>query len=230
MLLVNEIFESISGEAGGFPQGSWCTFIRLQGCNLGCSWCDTQRARPPIKINGAEECSLISIISRVRELGNKKVLITGGEPLSQLETIELIEGLLDRDYEVQVETNGSYLIPFIPSVHWVIDYKCFSSGMTEKMLPISVLSCNLRTLRQAYSKRGGIYIKYVVADDADLFLAMQVIEELSVNGIQAKQIISPVNAEGKRIKDIVKKLKEDIPEHLDQIVFSVQLHKICDLA
>ena len=225
MFAINDIFESISGEAGGFPQGAWCTFIRLQGCNLGCSWCDTQQARPASPVSH----SMINVLSTVRTLGNKRVLITGGEPLTQPQVIELIERLLEEGYDIQVETNGSLIIPPIPPVHWVVDYKCPSSGMTNEMLPLSILASNLRSLQRIYKRTGGAYIKYVIADDQDLSFAIGAISELISNGLSAPQIISPLNADGGKILNIIRTIKRDIPEHLNQIIFSIQLHKICNL-
>ena len=78
-LKVHSIFESISGEAGGFPQGSWCTFLRLSGCNLRCRWCDTPDAQEveaqTLDMSVKEICDSVGIY--------KNILITGGEPLLQ---------------------------------------------------------------------------------------------------------------------------------------------------
>jgi len=100
MLRISEIFKSIQGEStyAGFP----CAFVRLAGCNLNCSYCDTPEAR-----QGGEEKSIEEIMDKVRSLGGKLVEVTGGEPLLQDETPILVRMLLDEGFEVLVETNGT---------------------------------------------------------------------------------------------------------------------------
>ena len=97
---VCEIFTSIQGESSysGIP----CTFIRMTGCNLRCSYCDTKYA-----YNEGRELSEEDIIGEVKRYGISLVEITGGEPLLQEEVFHLIKKLLDEDYKVLIETNGS---------------------------------------------------------------------------------------------------------------------------
>ncbi|MGD2080284.1 MAG: 7-carboxy-7-deazaguanine synthase QueE, partial [Nitrospirota bacterium] len=97
---VCEIFTSIQGESSymGMP----CTFIRLSGCNLSCSYCDTEYAMKP-----GVELSEDEIISEISLIGVNLVEITGGEPLLQKGTLRLIERLINEGYKVLVETNGS---------------------------------------------------------------------------------------------------------------------------
>ena len=99
-LKVNEIFYSIQGEStyAGHP----CVFIRLTGCNLRCSYCDTQYAYDEGEVLEIEE-----ILDRVSSYQSPLVEVTGGEPLIQEETPALIRRLLDDGYEVLLETNGS---------------------------------------------------------------------------------------------------------------------------
>lgn len=130
---INEIFNSIDGEVnqqGG--QGTFSTFIRLQGCNLRCSYCDTRQAQDYHL--GTEIC-LPDIFKRVEEIGCKKITITGGEPLLQIETRHLISKFISGNYSVSLETNGSIDISEIDSrCGIVIDYKLPSSGQEGKML------------------------------------------------------------------------------------------------
>jgi len=102
-LKICEIFSSIQGESSyaGLP----CTFVRLTGCNLRCTYCDTQYA-----YSEGSELSGEDIISRVSNAGFNLVEITGGEPLLQEEVYPLIERLIDEGYTVLVETNGSQSI------------------------------------------------------------------------------------------------------------------------
>ena len=124
---VCEIFTSIQGESSyaGMP----CTFIRLTGCNLRCSYCDTVYAY----YNG-RELSEDEIMSEVRRAGIDLVEITGGEPLLQKEVFHLIKRLLDKGYTVLVETNGSQSIKEIDKRAIVIlDIKTPGSDMSKEM-------------------------------------------------------------------------------------------------
>ena len=123
---VNEIFYSIQGEStyAGCP----CVFIRLCGCNLRCSYCDTKYA-----YKEGEELSIESTIARVVSYGCRLVEITGGEPLLQQGTPDLIKQLLDRDYTVLLETNGSLDIANIDDrCIRIMDIKCPSSGESNR--------------------------------------------------------------------------------------------------
>jgi len=130
---INEIFVGIDGEVNRFGQGGLTTFIRFNGCNLRCSYCDTTRAQ---KISD----DTITIEDILKQIKTQKVTITGGEPLCQMyEFKELLRRLLNPFgncykefgdcYKVSIETNGSIEIPFDefayagPNIGWVIDYK-----------------------------------------------------------------------------------------------------------
>ncbi len=228
-LKVNDIFESISGETGGFPQGTWCTFIRLQGCNLRCAWCDTPQGQDK---NAGYSMSILDVIASVKRFNNKHILITGGEPLMQPQVIELMVGLLEEGYEVQIETNGSLVIPPIPQVHWVVDYKCPSSGVMEKMIPLPSFTQQLLSLQkwQTTLGSGSAWVKYVITDDDDLTYALETIKFMLDYGLIVPQVISPINADGSMVTGIVSRIRGSCPSLLNQIIFSVQLHKIFDLA
>lgn len=123
MIKVNEIFKSLQGESSymGLP----CVFVRLTGCNLKCSWCDTQYAYDEGTKYTAE--ALISIIEKFNV---KLVEFTGGEPLLQKdELIPIIEHLLSKGYNILLETNGSISIKDIPEeVVKIIDIKLKGSS------------------------------------------------------------------------------------------------------
>ncbi|KKO19968.1 MAG: hypothetical protein BROFUL_01316 [Candidatus Brocadia fulgida] len=115
---INEIFKSIQGETSyaGLP----CIFIRITGCNLRCSYCDTTYA-----YEEGTEMPIGSILERVAGFNIKLVCVTGGEPLSDKDTPSLIEELLGKNYTVLVETNGSYDIRMIPQgAIKIMDIKC----------------------------------------------------------------------------------------------------------
>jgi 7-carboxy-7-deazaguanine synthase len=124
-LKVNEIFYSIQGESS--YAGRPCVFVRLTGCNLRCSYCDTRYA-----YEEGEDLEIEAILSRVRSYRCPLVEVTGGEPLMQAETSILISRLLDEGYEVLLETNGSQDIGRIDHrCVRIVDIKCPSSGEAE---------------------------------------------------------------------------------------------------
>lgn len=235
MFKVHSIFESISGEAGGFPQGAWCTFIRLQGCNLNCAWCDAPQARDLEVEHSSQLRSLVDILTVVKQKGNRRVLITGGEPLLQPAVTDLIDELLDQGHQVQVETNGSFILPPVPNVYWVVDYKCPSSGQSAEMTRFSsAFSYHSRHLiglhvLQQQKQVGGIWIKYVAADEEDVDFAISTVRKFHDEGLVVPQIISPLNAAGQNIPGIVRQIMVKEAYLLDDLIFSVQLHKICDM-
>lgn len=125
--MVNELFMSIQGESShaGIP----CIFIRLTGCNLRCTYCDTTYA-----YDKGVEMSLQTIEEKIEAFHCKNICITGGEPLLQNNIKELIRVLLHLKYKVFVETNGSVNISLLPkNVIRVMDIKCPDSHMHGEM-------------------------------------------------------------------------------------------------
>ena len=128
MLKVNEIYYTIQGEStkAGLP----CVFIRLTYCNLRCSYCDTEYA-----FYEGKNLSLEEILTEVKKYRCKLVEVTGGEPLVQSESLELMKLLCDNNYEVLLETGGSLPIEKIDHrVKIIMDLKCPSSNMEKKNL------------------------------------------------------------------------------------------------
>ena len=131
-----EIFSSIQGE--GLTMGAPTVFVRAVGCNLRCSWCDTGYS-----FAGGTEMSVDEILEEVGDCF--RVCFTGGEPMLQPDAVELIERLVSKGIQVVLETNGSVdlsVVPKDPLVQISMDWKCPSSGMTDRMLPsnLDVLS------------------------------------------------------------------------------------------
>lgn len=122
-LKVSEIFASIQGEShhAGYP----CAFVRLTGCNLSCGYCDTRYA-----FEGGETLSVGEVVDRVKGYGLPVSEVTGGEPLFQENTPELLEGLLKVSKRVLLETNGSLDLSSVPrGVVKIMDVKTPGSGM-----------------------------------------------------------------------------------------------------
>lgn len=126
MLKVNEIYYSIQGESSkaGLP----CVFVRLTYCNLRCSYCDTEYA-----FNDGTDMTADSIMDEIKKFDCKLIEITGGEPLFQKESIDLMKRLCDDGFDVMLESNGSLPINEVDKrVMIIMDLKCPSSKMMEK--------------------------------------------------------------------------------------------------
>ena len=124
---VTEIFHSIQGESSFVGQP--CVFVRLTGCPLRCTWCDTEYA-----FYGGTDQSREQILAAVESYGCRLVEITGGEPLAQSETLQLITALCDQGYEVLIETSGAISTASVDvRAHVILDVKCPGSGMSDRM-------------------------------------------------------------------------------------------------
>ena len=124
---VTEIFHSVQGEStfAGLP----CVFIRLTGCPLRCTWCDTDYA-----FFGGTDRSIDDILDTVRSYGCRLVEVTGGEPLAQPDSSLLLRRLCQEGFTVLLETSGAVDTTIVdPSVRIILDVKCPGSGMTERM-------------------------------------------------------------------------------------------------
>lgn len=131
---ISEVFYSIQGEStyAGLP----FVFVRLAGCNLSCSYCDTEYAR-----KGGMDMTVEEVMERVRAFPCKRVEITGGEPLLQKETYILMERFLREGYRVLLETNGSIDLKDVDGrVVKIVDVKVPGSGGTFLMKNLSYLT------------------------------------------------------------------------------------------
>lgn len=127
---VVEIFDSIDGE--GIFTGCLATFIRLGGCNMRCSYCDTGYA---LNAKDGKEISITEIVRKARKIGNTHITLTGGEPLINPESSSLVKALCECGFLVNIETNGSVDVRQFQNDNTVItmDYKTISSGENKKM-------------------------------------------------------------------------------------------------
>lgn len=125
-LLVSEVFYSLQGEASrvGLPT----VFVRLTGCPLRCSWCDTEHA-----FTGGNRLGLSAILAKVAEFGAHQVCVTGGEPLAQKNCLPLLAALCDAGYDVSLETSGALDIGKVdPRVSRIMDLKAPGSGESTR--------------------------------------------------------------------------------------------------
>lgn len=137
-LKVNTIYPAFMGECNKYGIGAPCTFIRLNGCNLRCYLktkgitCDTPEA---LDCDGGKIMDINAIMERVKDIGNKIICLTGGEPLLQ-DCTKLLTTLVNRGYKVVIETNGSVSITkyrHIRNVSFVVDCKAPSTGHFSDM-------------------------------------------------------------------------------------------------
>lgn len=206
---VTEIYDSIEGE--GKRTGRMATFVRLAGCNLRCTYCDTKYSLE--RKDAAEVLTAGELVGRILKFPWKLVTFTGGEPmLHDLKAV--IEFLCSKGYEVNIETNGAIPLdkywkpekrPY--RMFFTMDWKSISSGMNKEMLKE-----NLRLLRSVD------VIKFVVGSKEDLDDMKKVIKGI----ILPKVYVSPIWGAIKPAK-IVSYIKEN---KLSQCTVQVQLHKI----
>jgi len=134
-MFITEIFKSIQGE--GTRAGLPCIFVRLTGCNLRCTWCDTAYA-----FHGGKKMGVDEVLARVDELAERSagasqaivplVELTGGEPLLQEEVYDLAQKLLATGYTVLIETSGERFVGRLPQkVIKIVDVKCPDSGEAD---------------------------------------------------------------------------------------------------
>lgn len=202
-LIVNEIFRSILGESSraGLPSA----LVRLTGCNLRCPWCDTAYA-----FDEGEPMTIAQVLARVAELGGRRVLVTGGEPLTQPGTPALLEQLCDAGYETLLETNGTQDIrPVDRRVRRIVDIKAPSSNATAQTHWDSL--ADLRNTDE---------VKCVIADRADYEYARTAASEHHLLG-RCPVVFQPVTGQLD-----AEQLARWILEEGLEVRLGLQLHKL----
>lgn len=175
-LRVNEIFHSVQGE--GTRAGAACVFVRLTGCHLRCTWCDTAYA-----FHEGGWQSLDEIVARVHEFGCPTVEVTGGEPLLQPNVYPLLERLCDALPTVLLETSGAVSIARTdPRVIRIMDLKCPGSGEADRNHWPNIA---LLTPRDE--------VKFVLVDRVDYDWACAVVREHALTE-RCTVLFSPVHA------------------------------------
>lgn len=213
MFNIVEKFLSIDGE--GPSSGELATFIRFQGCNLRCSWCDTTYSFNKDSIS--EILSTNEIYEYIKSNQVNNVTLTGGEPLIQNNIDELLELLNnDDDLTVHIETNGTVDIePFKNkyignNISYIVDFKLPSSNMSDKM--------NYNNLKAV--GQNDVY-KFVLGSNDDLEMAYELIKEYDLTS-KCLVYFSPVY--GKiNMDDIVEFMKD---KKLNKVRLQMQLHKV----
>lgn len=212
-MLITEIFKSIQGESthAGLP----CIFVRLTGCNLRCTWCDTAYA-----FHGGTKMTVDEVLAKVREFSQNKVRlveITGGEPLLQQEVIPLAERLLAEGYKVLIETSGERPVAVLPrEVVKIVDVKCPDSGEPNTF--------DMANLEAVDSKDE---IKFVIASRRDYEFAREFAAQHRLAHRVHQVLFSPVMAdpEGKWPAMDARALAEWILADGLPVRLGMQLHK-----
>jgi 7-carboxy-7-deazaguanine synthase len=174
---ITEIFYSIQGEStyAGLP----CTFVRLTGCPLRCTWCDSEYT-----FHGGIDLSLNEVMERVRAYDCRLVEVTGGEPLHQPEVFSLIHALCEDGCTVLVETSGAIDVsPVDPRAHIILDVKCPGSGMMDRM--------DWKNLDRLTAKDE---VKFVLKDRADYEWACSILTQYDLTH-RCAILFSPVFGE-----------------------------------
>lgn len=209
VLYYSEIFTSIQGESSqmGYP----CVFVRLYGCNVGCSFCDQKQAP-----GSTRRISIGNLVAKVCSYGIPRVCITGGEPMLQWNAVyPVVLELVGEGKKVSIETSGCFPIDldnYKRSFNYVMDVKCPSSGVSHK----NVLD-NLMRLRSNDE------VKFVIANEEDYKYARKVLNTYST---PAQILFSPCFTEdgkpmiGKKLVDWI------IRDGMHNARLQIQMHKI----
>ncbi len=202
-LRISEIFYSLQGETSriGLPT----VFIRLTGCPLRCTYCDTAYA-----FTGGQNMNLDDIITEVGGYGTRYVTVTGGEPLAQKNCIPMLSALCDAGYEVSLETSGALDIREVDKrVMKVVDIKTPASGEADKNLWENFTKLTRKD-----------EVKLVICDEDDYQWAKQVLQEYKLTN-KCNVVFSPSHEalNATQLADWV--LRDKLPVRMQ-----IQLHKI----
>lgn len=212
-----EIFDSIDGE--GKRSGLPVSFIRLAGCNLRCSYCDT----PYALFGEAEPCAYTEMTGEeiMAELNTafKRVTLTGGEPLIAEGIEDLVQALLEAGYEINIETNGAVdIVLFLSRIKsreqlfFTIDYKLPSSGMLEKMIWTNFINLTPEDV-----------IKFVIGSQEDAECMLRVAKKLRGSLLMPRIFIGAVYG-GFELRELVQLMMTE--PVLADARLQIQLHKI----
>jgi len=202
-LRLTEVFYSLQGEASraGLPT----VFVRLTGCPLRCTWCDTTYS-----FTGGEPATIESVLAEVGKYPARQICVTGGEPLAQKDCLPLLTALCDAGYDVSLETSGALDVADVdPRVSRIMDLKAPDSGESAKNRWENLSALNRRD-----------EIKIVIASRADYEWAREVLRERQLNHL-CPVLLSPAGGliEPQSLADWI------LEDGLD-VRFQLQLHKL----
>lgn len=202
-LRITEVFYSLQGEAS---RAGWPTvFVRLTGCPLRCTWCDTTYS-----FTGGEAATVESVLAEVAKYPARQVCVTGGEPLSQKDCLPLLTALCDAGYDVSLETSGALDVAGVdPRVSRIMDLKAPDSGELARNLWENLALLNRRD-----------EIKIVIASRSDYEWARDILRERQLDRI-CPVLFSPAQGliEPQSLAEWI--LKDGL-----NVRFQLQLHKL----
>ncbi|MBI2154191.1 MAG: 7-carboxy-7-deazaguanine synthase QueE [Candidatus Rokubacteria bacterium] len=164
---IAEVFFSIQGE--GATAGTPAVFVRLQGCSVGCVWCDTKYSWDP---GGGREVALEDLVEEAAAFPCRRCVITGGEPLESPLFSPLVHALRARGFTLEVETSGTLPPPAVPVDQWNVSAKLAGSGVPEAK------RINPEAIRRFL--RLGAWWKFVVVDAADVAEVLRLAERFAI--------------------------------------------------
>ena len=198
------MFLSIQGESS--HAGRPCSFVRLTGCPMRCTWCDSVYT-----FTGGERMTFENIFERLDEFGCRLVEVTGGEPLAQKNVFPFISELSDRGYEVLIETGGYVSTELVdPRAKIILDVKCPASGEAERNH-----WANLERIRSDLDE-----VKFVIADLGDWEFAKDVITRFELERRCCEILISPVHG-----VDNLAEIAQIVSRSGLKVRLNLQLHK-----
>ncbi|MDP3589352.1 MAG: 7-carboxy-7-deazaguanine synthase QueE [Methylobacter sp.] len=203
MLRITEIFYSLQGESStvGLPT----VFVRLTGCPLRCVYCDTAYA-----FTGGKKIAIDAVIAEAEQYGTRYITVTGGEPLAQPGCLELMTKLLDKGYQVSLETSGALDVSEVdPRVVKVMDLKTPSS---DELSRNRYQNIDYLTPKDQ--------VKFVIGNDEDYDWSKAVLAEYDLLN-RCEILFSPVMGQQNPTELAEKILKDRLP-----VRFQLQLHKI----
>lgn len=223
-LYISEIFESISGEVGGFLQGEQCTFVRFAGCNLKCDYCDAKETQ---SVSQTQLMPLLILFEKIEALNNESVVLTGGEPFFQFKKALsiFIDLLVESNYKVSIETNGTYRIPpaILATSIIVMDYKLNFIEKMENSYFLDLKSTD--------------FIKFVITNSISMAIALEIQKELIDKGCIARFAYSPMLPDQNWVSSafLMAELKEKAGIILKGLndcnlsgILNIQIHKLID--
>ena len=208
LIAVNEIYESIQGE--GLLVGTTSIFVRFQGCNLRCPWCDQPEA---LSFKGGKFLRVENFVEVLRSFKAKHVVITGGEPFAHKSLPELVSLLIENNYSVQIETNGTLWIEEMEDYADKIHITCSPKAVARYFVHPKILT---------FAKE----LKFVVDEElTNEVLLRQEFKKFLENGV----VVLQPESNRKEMFEKALKIQKELLEKGFTVRVIPQIHKFFDI-